>query len=269
MKRRFTYLPFILGFIVYLFLLSNSGGAPAQSAGAPVETTCGRSGCHAVAENIGAADIEIGFNEGSLEYAPGETFPITVGLTSSMNEARNGFQLVALDSLNNNAGSWELVDAAATQIRAGDTFGDRSYVTHTAAGNGQTSWMVNWVAPDELIGDVSFFLAVNDANNNGGRTGDDIYITNLSVNPASSTSTRFLDQLARSITVYPNPARDFVNIQSSGVDILNTLVYDAIGAVVATSPNPTSLNLDNLTKGIYFLRIETPEGLLMKKLLLN
>ncbi len=269
MKRTFTYLPFILGFIVYLFLLSNSGGAPAQSSGAPGETTCGRSGCHAVAENIGGAAIEIAFNEGSLEYVPGETYSMSVGLSSSMNEARNGFQLVALDSLNNNAGSWELVEASTTQIRAGNTFGDRSYLTHTAAGNGQTSWMVNWVAPAELIGDVNFFLAVNDADGNGGRTGDDIYITNLSINPASSTSTSVLDLLAKNITVYPNPARDFVKIESSGVDILNTSVYDATGTIVATSFNPTSLNLNNLAKGIYFLKIETPEGLLMKKLLLN
>ena len=255
MKKTFTYLPFILGFIVYLFLLSNSSGSPVQSTGAPDETTCGRSGCHAVAENIGAAAIEIVFNEGSLEYVPGETYSMTVGLTNSMNEARNGFQLVALDSLNNNAGSWELVDATATQIGAANTLGDRSYLTHTSAGNGQTSWMVNWVAPAELIGDISFFLAVNDANNNGGRTGDDIYITNLSINPASSTSTRFLDKLARNITVYPNPARDFVNIQSSEVDILNTFVYDVTGSIVTTSLDPTSINLHMFTRGIYFLKL--------------
>lgn len=269
MKNTFTYFPFFLGFIAYLFLLSNSSGGPAQTTGAPGEATCGRSGCHAVAENIGNAAIAISFDEASLEYVPGETYTMSVGLTNAMNEAKNGFQLVALDSLNNNAGSWELIEAATTQIKEGNSLADRSYLTHTNEGNKQSSWMVNWKAPEELIGSVSFYLSVNDSNANGGRTGDDIYITNLSINPASSTSISVFDKLSQEITVYPNPTRDFINIQSSGIAILNTLVYDAMGNVVATSFNPTSLNLNGLIKGIYFLKIETTEGYLVKKLLLN
>ena len=269
MKNTFTYLPFILGFTVYLFLLSNSSGGPAQSTGAPGEATCGRSGCHDVAENTGAASIAITFDEASLVYAPGETYAMTVGLANAMNEAKNGFQLVALDSLNNNAGSWELVEESNTQIVAGNSLADRSYLTHTTAGNEQTSWMVNWQAPAESIGAISFYLSVNDANANGVRTGDDIYITNLSINPAGSTSTNVLDQLSRKVTIYPNPARDFINIQSSGITVLNTTVYDATGSIVHASSNPTSLNLSNLTAGIYFLKMDTSEGNLVKRLLLN
>ncbi len=269
MKNTFTYLPFILGFIIYLFLLSNSSGGPAQTTGAPGEATCGRSGCHAVAENTGDASIAINFEEASLEYAPGETYAMTIALTNAMNASKNGFQLVALDSLNNNAGSWELVEESTTQIRGGSSLADRSYLTHTTAGTGQTSWMVNWKAPEESIGSVAFYLSVNDSNANGGRTGDDIYITNLSINAASSTSTSVVDRLAKNITIYPNPAVDFINIQSDGIEILNTTVYDVTGKIVHVSSIPTSVNLNGLIKGIYFLKINTIEGLLVKKLFLN
>ncbi len=269
MKNTFTYVPFVLGFIVYLFLLSNSSGGPPQTTGAPGEATCGRSGCHAVVENTGDASIAINFEEGSLEYAPGETYAMTIALTNAMNDSKNGFQLVALDSLNNNAGTWELVEESTTQIRGGTSLADRSYLTHTTAGTGQTSWMVNWKAPTESIGSIGFYLAVNDSNANGGRTGDDIYITNLSINAASSTSTSVVDRLSKNITIYPNPTVDFVSIHSAGVEVLNTTVYDATGMMVHVSSEPTLLNLNGLTKGIYFLKITTGSGSLVKKLFLN
>lgn len=267
MKNQWCFLILLLSGFTYLILLGNSAGAPAQTTGAPSEATCGRSGCHSVVENIGDATVSLNYGTGDLTYIPDEVYPITIEMTKLLNDAKNGFQIVALDSMNKNAGTWELVDEAVTQIRFGASLADRAYVTHTRAGNVLSSWAMNWVAPMEDIGPVTFYLAVNDADGNGSRVGDDIYMTNLSVSSNKTTSTEA--HLLRQISIYPNPAKHFIAIQSPDLSILQAKLYTATGHLIQQQSFPTRLDVSNHPIGLYLLELHTSNGILLEKVLIQ
>ena len=258
---------FIAGSLLYFMLLSNSAGAPAQTTGAPSETTCGRSGCHAVVENVGDAMVALNYGSGDLTYIPAEIYPINIALSNLQNDTKNGFQLVALDSLENNVGTWELVDEATTQLRAGSSLAERSYVTHTRAGNALNSWDINWIAPEEDKGPVTFYLAVNDANDNGGRTGDAIYISNVSITSSNTTSTA--EALSLQVAIHPNPARNFITIQSPTLPILQAKLYSTTGQLVQQQAFPTRLDVSQQSFGLYLLELQTAQGVVIKKVLIK
>lgn len=67
------------------------------------------------------------------------------------------------------------------------------------------------------------------------------------------------------ITLYPNPARDELNIvYDANADIKNIAVYNIIGKVMAvykvTGNNSANLNLENIPSGIYFVRLVNSHG---------
>lgn len=264
MKNHLLSLSFILFFLGYLSLLSLSSGGPPQSTGAPSEASCGRTGCHEVAENQGDAMIDLTFNSGNNAYAPDEVYPVSVALSNLQDDSKNGFQIVALDSLDNNIGSWLLTDEMATQIRPGNSLPDRSYITHTSDGVGQTEWSFNWQAPDQAVGAITFYLSVNDANNNGGRTGDAIYLSNLTILEGMSTSTREIDFTP--IELYPNPTTGQFFLEAGNSKVLQVELYNAMGQLLFTQNDLTQLDITDFPAGIYYVAVATPTGTAMKKI---
>ncbi len=60
--------------------------------------------------------------------------------------------------------------------------------------------------------------------------------------------------LLKSITVYPNPASDFIYISSS-VSLEKIQLYDVLGKQVLNTTETKQLKVDYLQSGIYFLRL--------------
>jgi hypothetical protein len=69
------------------------------------------------------------------------------------------------------------------------------------------------------------------------------------------------------IKVYPNPVKDFVNIQMSVNNEFSVSIYDAIGKLVHTSSNIKKINFSNFSVGTYFLRIQSRGKFYTKKIL--
>ena len=70
------------------------------------------------------------------------------------------------------------------------------------------------------------------------------------------------------ILIYPNPARDIVNI--SGADIANVKVFNNMGQLILTQQNTNSIDVSELTNGIYILSIELLTGnITQKKIIIN
>ena len=74
-----------------------------------------------------------------------------------------------------------------------------------------------------------------------------------------------LEEYESKVTVYPNPARDFVTVEMAvGTEIANIVLYDMHGRIVGTnnySPlQPTEINVKNLPAGTYFLHILTTDN---------
>ncbi len=62
------------------------------------------------------------------------------------------------------------------------------------------------------------------------------------------------------IKVYPNPASDAINIESSGQDIKRIVISNVLGQTIMAVENATQMNICSLTKGTYFVTVETESG---------
>jgi hypothetical protein len=72
------------------------------------------------------------------------------------------------------------------------------------------------------------------------------------------------------IEVYPNPAAGIVTILSGGTSILGVSVLNVLGEAVLNLPNlresDISLDISKIPSGTYFLRIETANGIILRKI---
>ncbi len=266
MKQLFTRFLFLFGLVVYIALLGNRSGAPAGRTGAPGETTCGSSNCHNTTPNTSSATINLMVNEDQAAYQLGETHKITIAIDSAQTIERNGFEIVALDAQDNTIGEWILAGEDKRE-RSGS---GRNYVTQTTDGSAQTIWEVDWKAPEIDAGAITFYLAVLDANNNGGRTGDDLYTTSLSLEAEIASAVNNINSL-EGFTIYPNPVAQHLNLRLELATLthLTGTIRNEVGQAIiqlfqANIPAGTtvqSLSLpQNLTKGYYFLELRNPAG---------
>ena len=84
---------------------------------------------------------------------------------------------------------------------------------------------------------------------------------------AQTTDVGIVNYLENSITLFPNPANDVVNVQSSMFQVQSIEVIDVYGKVINTVnvvDNPTRINVSGLANGMYFVRVTTDEGVATK-----
>ncbi|HLV39892.1 T9SS type A sorting domain-containing protein [Xanthomarina sp.] len=76
--------------------------------------------------------------------------------------------------------------------------------------------------------------------------------------------------LDNSISVYPNPTNDFVNLEvSNSVIIKSVELYNIIGKQVLKTDSVKTLDLSNLESGVYLLKVSTDLGSMTKKIIRN
>ena len=85
----------------------------------------------------------------------------------------------------------------------------------------------------------------------------------------TGTTTVGIDSwLASSVNLYPNPAREYVDIRVDGdLNVTMIEVYDVYGKLINTVnviDNPTRINVSSLADGMYFVRVTTEEGTVTK-----
>jgi photosystem II stability/assembly factor-like uncharacterized protein len=84
-----------------------------------------------------------------------------------------------------------------------------------------------------------------------------------------------LDEFAlESFEVYPNPAKSQVTLQWDKSDLVTVKVFDALGKLMYFTKNsdisqPTQLDVSNYASGLYFVRINTLNGFVTKKLIIE
>ncbi len=78
------------------------------------------------------------------------------------------------------------------------------------------------------------------------------------------------DNYKEHISVYPVPARDYVNVSSSNSnEIKSILVYDTMGRDVKLKFMNEQIDVSNLAQGVYFIHLETTRGKVIKRILKN
>jgi hypothetical protein len=148
-------------------------GPPAARTGAPGESNC--TSCHSLVGNTGQFTIAP-----PATYTPGQTYQIVVRhSTTDSTRKRWGFELTALTSANTTAGTLANINTN-TKIITGSA---KSYIEHTSAGSyggqlGGAVWTFNWTAPVTNVGNVTFYAAGVQADNNGAEDFDQMYLVN-------------------------------------------------------------------------------------------
>ncbi|MBL4587027.1 MAG: T9SS type A sorting domain-containing protein [Flavobacteriales bacterium] len=72
------------------------------------------------------------------------------------------------------------------------------------------------------------------------------------------------------IQIFPNPVSDRIYFNLSGSTIRNISLTNALSqTVISLNPNKRSIDVSNLSEGVYFLRIDDENGTLNKKVIIN
>jgi hypothetical protein len=86
----------------------------------------------------------------------------------------------------------------------------------------------------------------------------------------TTTNTGIEDFLANSVSLYPNPAKEVVNVQCTMHNALldgELHLFDVYGKLLQIIPmasETTTINVSGLANGIYFVRVATEEGVVTK-----
>ncbi len=130
----------------------------------------------------------------------------------------------------------------------------------------QTSWVQEEVNLSDFLGDniqLRFTLVSDVFVTEDGFYFDDFQIQ--VINGPSSADENDLPELS----VYPNPANSVLNIASPGKRILNVNLYDTRGREVSSffgiPQNLVILSIEDISPGLYQLRVETESGSVVSK----
>ena len=274
--KRFFYFSLLLGFGAFLFTSNSSGAGASQGAdrtGSPVANgTCAN--CHQ-GGNFGASVTAQLRKEGQVvtSYIPGETYKFRVIINTTTSPAGYGFQSVALvDSDNANAGTF-MNEPSGTRIT---TLSDRLYFEHRQRLTTE-SYEIDWMAPANGTGDVSFY-AVGNAVNGSGTSGDEVatLTSPLTISEEVASSVFDVATLDLDWNIYPNPVADAINmnVNLEESDDFQLRIIDQTGRLIRTNEitlnrgeNRNQYQVSDLNTGIYFLQLVNAEGVATQRFL--
>ena len=101
-------------------------------------------------------------------------------------------------------------------------------------------------------------------------TQDGIFIDDVSITEGSLIGES--ENLVNQIKIYPNPSSDFVIINSSNEIISKVEIFGVDGKVVFSkniNDTNSSINVENLPVGLYFLKVSTSSEFLMSRLIVQ
>ncbi|MGB0166843.1 MAG: choice-of-anchor V domain-containing protein [Luteibaculum sp.] len=265
---RFLALCVVLGVGLSVWELSmnqaeaRSSGSPGNRTGSPGDNGSTCRGCHSGSAPVtiaGAITTDIP----ATGYSPGEVYNIQASISEG-GKGTFGFELTAEDENNSTIGQWILSGSGDSRLILGN-----SSATHTGSGNsgsGSRTWSLQWQAPQQNAGAITFYAALMAANGNGSSSGDNVYVSQTTVQPSGVNSIQPKKNNPKkdlNLKLYPNPASEFIDIEFGGPmnEEFGVYVIDAGGVVRAfyEQKRPISgklnLNLGKIEAGNYFIRV--------------
>jgi endoglucanase Acf2 len=76
--------------------------------------------------------------------------------------------------------------------------------------------------------------------------------------------------LENEITIFPNPAKSQLHIRTTSVEIARAEIYSTLGTLVKkVSNNKAPINIEEISSGLYLVKIYTEKGIVIKRFLKN
>lgn len=241
----------------------NPWGAAAGNTGAPGESPLACAQCHSGGTTDGTAENLLIVTDGAnqvTEYIPGNIYTVSLGMAS--NPAKKGFQATALDPSNTMAGNFTSLAGVNVDGTA------RKYANHTIASNTSSTvaWQWTWTAPATNVGDVTFYVASNRANNNGNNQGDIIYLSQHVISVAANAGQAELEKNKNDFKAFFNGNENALGLQFNSLNAGKVFVnlIDASGKSVfsheigeaSIGANAFSVKLpESVKNGMYFAHV--------------
>jgi hypothetical protein len=253
--------------------------------GSPGEQTC-QTTCHnSFALNDGVGSVSISSpNMTNWEYMPGDTYDIAVKI-KRIGTPLFGFatECLTMQTVPNNAGLFLNTIPAETHILSATiNTVSRKSITHqlnSGLTNDSMVYTFKWIAPSTNVGNATFYVAGNAANNNGLKTGDYIYTVTQLITPAFGASINEATAQTE-FNVFPNPVAEMVNLRfnAEGGERINFTLHNAEGKLVHTFPliiadgGREELSLDipaDLNAGLYILSMQRETGTAQQSIIIR
>jgi len=272
MKIKSTITLFVMLFAAFLFMNNSSGAADVQGAdrtGSPLSNgSCNTVGCHASGAFNPSVTVEVLTGSTVVtEYEPGATYTVRVTIAAGTGTpAEYGFQTVALNSADENAGEWSVIPNGGQQHV---TFAnDVTYVEHSMPSTSNTFTTASWDAPLTGGGDVTFYAGAIATNDNGGTSGDGGATASVTLSEAGMSATNDLER-SLGFSVFPNPAQEALNLQ------INSLISGPVDLRITDVSGKTihrerfdlfegeftkRVDISDLNNGLYLLFLSNESG---------
>ncbi|MEZ4918523.1 MAG: choice-of-anchor V domain-containing protein [Saprospiraceae bacterium] len=260
LQKHRIYLFFMLALVWVMNDALKSSNPPLEKTGAPGEQTCSTTpGCHTGGSFTGSLAI-MGLPD---TIQPDQTYELTMMHMS--NAVRTGFQMTALDSLNERSGTF--VAGAGSNVASAAN--GRQYIRQSSAKNlsgGVASWTFSWTAPSDAAGKkTTFYLASNAANGNNNTSGDNALTLTKTV--VFSIPSSIDETLASKVSVFPNPSSDLVQITLN--EAMLVAVYTQNGQKVFEQhlqEGQHTINMQDWPQGSYLIQLRTKTEQAVKKI---
>lgn len=276
---------FVLTFFVMFFIIStafvsmkfhskNSGGVAGLN-GSPGEGTC--SGCH----GGGPSNTTVTINSNPAfvgnEYAQGQTYTITISL-SSPSYTRFGFTTEILNSVvNTNAGVMANAGSGVKFLTLGNGRKNAVHSTPKTGAAGTADFVFEWTAPSNGNA-VTIYAVGNCVNGNGSTSGDFARTTQLTLTtPTVATVKEQSLNSFQAFHVFPNPVLDKINVSYNLSDPkhIKIQLLSMNGSVVSELLDEDQengvysqrLNVPaDLASGVYFLKVMADNKIVAQRL---
>ena len=270
--------------------LKSSGPPACYSKEPPNNVSCTFSGCHSDNKsNSGTATVNLNLGEAENGYTPNQTYTINISI-SKTNMLRAGFQIIAVQDNNTSIspGTITLTNTSETQaLNFYETHGgtcdatNKTWVEHTFAGTdayGSKTWSYKWTAPSTDVGNITFYLAALEANDDQDNFGDFTYTLQKTIGKKIADG---LDDflLGNALKVFPNPIEHELTIEyNKNITIDELQFINDKGICLKTisklllqtqEPGAIIINTDFISAGVYFLKIKSGTGSIIKKIIIT
>lgn len=226
------------------FLMSSASGMSGALSGSPGDGGVTCNACHSSQGVNFNAVANITTNIPPTGYVPGNTYSISVSVTST--STKHGFQLTAETPSNAKLGTFT-AGTGNQVVNAG------TGVTHTSAGTSLTSWTCSWTAPSTANTPVNFYAAVNATNANFNTSGDQVVTASRGYEVILGND----EYKVIAFQVYPNPTSDYLKINNWNQynDTEVSIVSIQGQEIKKMKLDNNIIDVSNLKSGVYFLNL--------------
>ncbi len=209
---------------------------------------------------------QIQFGVDNVTGAPGDSYPIAITFFTTDNGSPQGNLTIIGDTFTT-VSSGDALAVVEVDVDPGVIVpaGAVLVVELTVANDGQTGFRLG--ATDVPSNDDSWILAADcgltdPATYASLGFGDRWHVMNVVGDDALSVN----DNLADIISVFPTPAIDVINVKvPSSVEINEVALFDLQGRNTGAVYTNGTVNVSNLSRGVYMITIKTSEGTLTQK----